>query len=190
MKTRDEALKLLKEHNKDDNHIKHAFAVEAAMRYFAEQKEEDPDLWGLAGLVHDIDWEETQETPEKHTSVGAEWLKEEGYPQEVVRAVQAHGWGICSDVEPVTEMEKTLYAVDELTGLIMAAALVRPSRSLTDLKVKSVKKKWKDKGFARGVDREVIDRGIEKLGTSRDELIDGVIQAMRPIEKELGLGQE
>lgn len=188
MKTRDEALNLLKEHNRDNNHIKHALAVEAAMRYFAGQKGGDPDLWGMTGLLHDIDWEETQEDPEKHTSVGAQWLKEAGYPEEIVRAVQAHGWGICSDVEPVSDMEKTLYAVDELTGLVMAAALVRPSRSLQDLKVKSVKKKWKDKAFARGVDRDIIDKGVEKLGTTRDELIEGVLQAMRPIEKDLGLG--
>src|SRR6056297_268119 len=190
MKTRQEAWGLLKEHNKDEKHIQHALAVEAAMRFFAEKKGEDADTWGIAGLLHDIDWEEVQDTPEKHTHEGASWLSSEGYPEEIVRAVQAHGWGMCSDVEPLTDMEKNLYGVEGPKGTITAAALVRPSRSLEDLKVKSVKKKWKDKAFARGVNREVIDKGVEMLNTTRDELIEDVLEAMRPVEKELGLGRE
>ncbi len=186
---REKALALLKEHNREEGHIQHAFAVEATMRYFGEKKGEDPELWGLVGLLHDIDWEETQETPEKHCSLAPQWLKDAGYSDEIIRAVQAHGWSICSDVEPLTEMEKTLFAIDELTGLIITTALVRPGKSLQDLKVKSVKKKWKDKRFAAGVDREIIIKGAEMLGVTIEDLIDGTIEAMKPVEKELGLGE-
>jgi putative nucleotidyltransferase with HDIG domain len=187
--TRENAWELLKEYNEDEGHLRHALAVEACMRYFASKSGEDEDIWGLAGLVHDLDWERVSEKePENHTKLAAAVLEEKGYPREVIRAVQAHGWGICSDVEPLSEMEKTLYSVDELTGLVMTTALVRPSRSLSDLSVKSVKKKWKDKRFAAGVDRELIERGAAMMGIELTDLIDGVIQAMRPIEKDLGLG--
>jgi putative nucleotidyltransferase with HDIG domain len=175
MMSRDEALALLEQYNKEQSHIKHALAVEAAMRYFAEKEGEDGDLWGITGLLHDIDWELTQETPEKHTHVGASILEEKGFPPEVVRAQSL--------------MEKYLYAVDELTGFITAVALVRPGKSLQDLTVKSVKKKWKDKAFARGVDREVIAKGAEILGRPLEELIGEVIEALKPIEKEIGLGE-
>jgi len=187
--TRDEALALLKKHNSDEGHIRHGLAVEAAMRYYARKTGGDEDTWGLAGLVHDMDWEETMETPERHTHVGAEILEKEGCSADVVRAVLAHGWGICSDVKPESDMEKYLYAVDELTGFVSAVALVRPGRSLQDLKVKSVKKKWKDKAFARGVDRDVIQKGSELLDVPLEELIEGVIEALRPVEKEIGLGE-
>jgi putative nucleotidyltransferase with HDIG domain len=187
---RDEALKLLKEHNTEEGHIKHALAVEAAMRHFARKAGEDEDLWGITGLLHDLDWEKTQQTPERHTHVGAQILREEGYPEEVVRAVLSHGWGICSDVRPESNMEKHLYAVDELTGFITAVALVRPGKSLQDLKVKSVKKKWKDKAFARGVDRDVIQKGADILGQPLEELIGEVIEALRPVEREIGLGED
>ena len=190
MLSRDEAMALLKEYNKEQGHIRHALAVEAAMRYFAGKLNEDVDLWGITGLLHDIDWEITQETPEKHTHDGAKILEENGFPQEVVRAVLSHGWGICSDVEPQSLMEKYLYAVDELTGFITAVALVRPGKSLQDLKVKSVKKKWKDKAFAKGVDREVIAKGAEILGQPLEKLIEEVIEALKPVEKEIGLGEE
>jgi len=186
---KEEALKLLKEHNTEEGHIKHALAVEAAMRHFARKAGEDEDLWGITGLLHDLDWEKTQETPDRHTHVGAQILEEEGYPAEVVRAVLSHGWGICSDVEPESNMEKHLYAVDELTGFVTAVALVRPGKSLQDLKVKSVKKKWKDKAFARGVDRDVIQKGADILGQPLDELIGEVIEALRPVEREIGLGE-
>lgn len=186
--TREEALELLKEHNKDLGHIRHAMAVEACMRYFATKYGENPDLWGIAGLVHDLDWEEVAETaPESHTHVGAKILEDLNYPAEVVRAVLAHGWGICSDVEPVSNMEKTLFSIDELTGLVMTTALVRPSRSLSDLTVKSVKKKWGDKRFAAGVDRQLIEKGASMMGMELSDLIDGVIEAMKPIQTELGL---
>lgn len=186
--SREEAMNVLREYNKDESHIKHALAVEAAMRYFARKADADMEKWGVVGLLHDIDWERTQDTPERHTHEGALWLEAKGYPEDIVRAVKAHGWGLVSDVKPVSLMEKTLYAVDELTGLVIAAALVRPSKSLQDLTVKSVKKKWKDKAFARGVNRDVILKGAEMLDVVIDELIDGVISALQPIEEELGLG--
>ena len=146
---RDNAIALLREHNKDEGHIKHGFAVEACMRYFAKKTDSDEDLWGITGLLHDLDWEEVAETsPDQHTHVTATILKDKEYPEEMIRAIQAHSWGLTSDVEPLTDMEKTLYTVDELTGLIMTTALVRPSKSLMDLTPKSVKKKWKDKRFA------------------------------------------
>lgn len=186
--TRENALDLLKKHNKDEGHIKHAFAVEASMKFFAEKMGGDVEKWGMAGLLHDIDWEEMQETPERHTIEGARWLSEEGYPEDIVRAVLSHGWGICSDVQPENDMEKVLFTVDELTGLVMTAALVRPSRSVQDLEVKSVKKKWKDKAFAKGVDRELIVKGAEMIPMPLDTVIEWVILAMRRIEPELGLG--
>lgn len=186
--TRENALDLLKKHNKDEGHIKHALAVEASMKFFAEKMGGDVEKWGMAGLLHDIDWEEMQETPERHTIEGARWLSEEGYPEDIVRAVLSHGWGICSDVQPENDMEKVLFTVDELTGLVMTAALVRPSRSVQDLEVKSVKKKWKDKAFAKGVDRELIIKGAEMIPMPLDTVIEWVILAMRRIEPELGLG--
>jgi len=186
--TRENALDLLKKHNKDEGHIKHALAVEASMKFFAEKMGGDVEKWGMAGLLHDIDWEEMQETPERHTIEGARWLSEEGYPEDIVRAVLSHGWGICSDVQPENDMEKVLFTIDELTGLVMTAALVRPSRSVQDLEVKSVKKKWKDKAFAKGVDRELIVKGAEMIPMPLDTVIEWVILAMRRIEPELGLG--
>jgi putative nucleotidyltransferase with HDIG domain len=187
--TRDEAMKMLREHNSEVAHIRHALAVEAAMRHFAKLHGEDENKWGLAGLVHDIDWETTNDDPSRHTHVGAGWLKEAGYPDDIVRAVLAHGWGICSDVEPLSPMEKHLYAVDELTGFVTAVALVRPGKSLQDLTVKSVKKKWKDKAFARGVDRDVIEKGTSILDTPLEDLIENVIEALKPVEREIGLGE-
>ena len=186
--SRSDTLELLRKHNKDEGHIRHALAVEATMRWFARKAGADEDLWGIAGLIHDIDWEEMQATPQLHTKEGAKWLRSEGYPEEIARAVEAHGWGICSDVEPKSPMEKTLFTIDELTGMVITAALVRPSRSLSDLEVKSVKKKWKDKAFARGVDRDLILKGADMMGVQLDDLIQGVIEAMRPVERELGLG--
>ncbi|HOK19095.1 MAG TPA: HDIG domain-containing protein [Thermosynergistes sp.] len=184
--SRERAWQLLVSHNKEDAHLKHALAVEAAMRHFARRAGEDEELWGIVGLLHDLDYEEFP-TIEEHTRKAAVWLEEEGYPPEVIRAVQAHGWDI-NGVEPQSLMEKTIYALDELTGFVIAVALVRPSKSLNDLEVKSVKKKWKDKAFARGVDRTVIEKGAELLGEPLDVLIQEVIYALRPIEKELGLG--
>jgi putative nucleotidyltransferase with HDIG domain len=187
---REEAMALLRKHNSQIGHIRHALAVEAAMRFFARANSEDEEEWGLAGLVHDIDWETTIDEPSRHTHLGASWLREAGYPDNIVRAVLAHGWGICSDVEPLSLMEKYLYAVDELTGFVTAVALVRPGKSLQDLTVKSVKKKWKDRAFARGVNREVIEKGTALLEKTLEGLVEGVIEALRPIEKEIGLGEE
>lgn len=186
MQTREEGMLFLREHNKEEGHIRHALAVEAVMRYFAKHYGQDVDLWGLTGLMHDIDWEQTQ-TAELHPMVGAKWLEEKAYPAELIRAVLAHGWD-WSGVEPLTEMEKTLYTVDELSGFVTAVALVRPSKSLMDLEVKSVKKKWKDKAFAKGVDRGIIEKGCVLMDKSLDQLIEMTIEAMRPCEKEIGLG--
>ena len=169
--------------------MKHALAVEAAMRYFARKTGGDEELWGITGILHDVDWEKTMETPELHTANAVDWLREAGWPEEIVRAVRSHSWKLLQDdVPPETDMEKTLYAIDELTGFVTAVALVRPSKSVQDLEVKSVKKKFKDKAFARGVDRDCIRRGAELMGVSLDELMADVIESLKPVETEIGLG--
>ena len=161
MPTREEAWQLLSEYNQSESLLRHARAVEGVMRFFARKRGGDPELWGVIGLVHDIDYERF---PQEHCKKCVEIFREHGWPEEMIRAVVSHGWGLCSDVEPVSELEKILYTIDELTGLIAAAALVRPSKSTLDLEVKSVKKKWKDKYFAAGVNREVIEAGAQRLG--------------------------
>lgn len=186
--TREEALELLKKHNNDASHIRHAFAVEGTMRHFARKLGEDEELWGVLGLLHDIDWEKTMEDPARHCHLAPQLLREAGVDESLVRAVQSHGYGICTDVKPESAMEKVLFTIDELTGLIVTAGLVRPSRSLADLELKSVKKKWKDKAFARGVDREIIQKGAEMAGLPLDEVIEETILALRPIEDAIGLG--
>jgi len=183
--TREQALALLKEFNRNEGLIKHALAVEAVMRYRARKLGEDEEMWGVIGLVHDLDYEQF---PDQHCARTGEILRERGWPEEYVRAAVSHGWGICSDVEPLSELEKTLYAVDELTGLVTATALVRPSRSVMDMTAKSVKKKWKDKAFAAGVNREIIAKGAEMLGVELSELITDTIAGMREVADELGLG--
>jgi len=182
--TRENALSLLKKHNND---IKHALAVEATMRYFAEKMGGDPNLWGFVGIIHDIDWEKCENEVSKHCNLAPQILREEGVSDEIIHAVQSHGYGICTNVKPENDMEKTLYTIDELTGLIITAGLVRPSKSLSDLEVSSVKKKWKDKAFARGVNRELILKGAEMMGKPIEEIIEWVILALRPVEKEIGL---
>jgi len=182
--TRDEALELLKQFNQTDRAIKHALAVEAVMRHMAGRLGGNAELWGLVGLIHDLDFERF---PDQHCTKSREILTERGWPEDLIRAAISHGWGICSDVEPRSDMEKALYAVDELTGLVVATALVRPSRSLADLTAKSVKKKWKDKRFAAGVDRGVIEKGAQMLGVELSELITDVIEGMRPVADQLGL---
>ena len=157
---RKEAFELLKKYNETDSLINHALAVEGVMRHFARENGEDEEKWGIIGLVHDLDYEKY---PERHCQVTEKILREENWPDEYIRAVLSHGWGIVTDIKPESQLEKTLYAVDELTGLITACALVRPSKSVQDLKVKSVKKKWKQKSFAAGADREIIMRGAEML---------------------------
>jgi len=167
--TREAAWKLLVEYNPSVSLQHHALAVEAVMRHFARSAGEDEDLWGLVGMAHDIDYEQ------------------HGWPEEYVRAVVSHGWGICSDVEPLSLMEKTLFAIDELTGLVSAAALVRPSRSVLDLPVKSVMKKWKDRSFAAGVDRAVIEKGAAMLGVELPALTESTIEGMRTAAEAIGL---
>ncbi len=182
--TREAAWELLKEFIQSDNLLRHALAVEAVMRYLARKRGADEDEWGVAGLVHDIDYERF---PEEHCRRAAEILRARGWPEPYVRAVVSHGWGICSDVEPSTDLEKALYAVDELTGLVAAAALVRPSKSVLDLPPKSVQKKWKDKAFAAGADRTVIERGAAMLGVELSELIADTIEGMKTAAREIGL---
>ena len=182
--SREEAWTLLTRHNRSETLIKHALAVEAVMRYSAQKRGEDPDVWGIVGLVHDLDYEAY---PDQHCRQSEKMLREQDWPELYIRAVVSHGWGICSDVQPQSEMEKVLYAIDELTGLVAAAALVRPSQSVLDLPVKSVKKKWKDKRFAAGVDRSIIEKGAAMLGTDLNELIDDTIQGMRQAAVAIGL---
>jgi len=182
--TRDEALTLLRQYNKNEALIKHALAVEAVMRYCARKRGQDAELWGLVGLVHDLDYEQF---PQQHCHKSGQILREQGWPEEYIRAVMSHGWGICTDVEPRTDLEKTLYAMDELTGLVAATALVRPSKSVLDTTAKSVKKKWKEKSFAAGVNREVIEKGAALLGTDLNQLIEDAIAGMREAAEEIGL---
>lgn len=182
--TRDEALALLRQYNQNEALIRHALAVEAVMRYCARKRGQDPELWGLIGLVHDLDYEQF---PEQHCHKSGQILRERGWPEEYIRAVMSHGWGICTDVEPATDLEKTLYAMDELTGLIAATALVRPSKSVLDTTTKSVKKKWKEKSFAAGVNREVIEKGAALLGVDLNVLIEDAIAGMREAAEAIGL---
>jgi predicted hydrolase (HD superfamily) len=182
--TRADAFALLCELNETDRARKHALAVEAAMRHFAARAGEEVELWGIVGLVHDLDYEKF---PHEHCTRTAAILRERHWPEPLVRAVVSHGFGVCSDVEPRSRMEKTLFAVDELCGLVSACALVRPSKSVLDLEVKSVRKKWKEKAFAAGVDRNVIERGAAMLGVELDTLIAEVIAALRPVADTLGL---
>ncbi|MGD8901826.1 MAG: HDIG domain-containing protein, partial [Desulfobacterales bacterium] len=166
--TREEALALLKQYNKNESLIKHALAVEGVMRYMARKRGEDEEKWGVIGLIHDLDYEQF---PDQHCKKTEVILKENNWPEEFIRAVVSHGWGICTDVKPESDMEKVLYAIDELTGLVVTSALVRPSKSVMDMKAKSVKKKWKQKQFAAGVDRSIIEKGAEMLGVELSELI-------------------
>lgn len=182
--TREEAYQLLTEYNKSDSLIKHALAVEGVMRYFARKRGEDEEKWGVIGLIHDLDYEQF---PEEHCHKSEEILKEKGWPEEYIRAVVSHGWGLCSEVEPQTELEKVLYAIDELTGLVVTTALVRPSKSIMDVKVKSVKKKWKDKRFAAGVDRSIIEKGAQMLGMEVSDLITDTLAGMQEVAEEIGL---
>ncbi len=182
--TRKEAFELLKEFNQNESLIKHALAVEAVMRYFADKFSQDQEKWGIIGLIHDLDYEKF---PQQHCKKTEEILKERNWPDDYIRAILSHGWGTCTDVAPAGQMEKILYTVDELTGLIAAAALVRPSRSVLDMEAKSVKKKWKEKSFAAGVDRSIIQRGAGMLGVELDELFTDTIMGMRQAAAQIGL---
>lgn len=183
MPTRENAYSLLKNYNTDAL-VTHGLAVEGAMRHLAQRANEDIEKWGIVGLLHDLDYEQF---PQLHCHKSAEILREHGYDEEIIRAIMSHGFGMCTDIEPLSTMEKTLYAVDELTGLVTACALVRPSGSVMDLEVSSVKKKFKQRSFAAGASREVIEKGCEMLDVSLDVLIFDVIQAMRAIAPTLGL---
>ena len=182
--TREDAWRILNEYNKNESLIKHALAVEGVMRYFARKLGEDEEMWGVIGLVHDLDYEQF---PKQHCKKTEEILKENEWPEDYIRAVISHGWGICTDVEPKTQLEKILYTIDELTGLVVTSALVRPSKSVMDIKAKSVKKKWKDKRFAAGVDRSIIEKGAGMLGMDLTELITDTIMGMRDVAEEIGL---
>lgn len=182
--TREGAFALLSEFNKTERTIKHALAVEAVMRHVARKRGGDEEKWGVVGLIHDLDFERF---PEQHCTKTGEILRERGWPEEIVRAAVSHGWGICSDVEPLSDMEKALFAVDELTGLVAATALVRPSKSIMDVRPKSVKKKWKQKQFAAGVDRSIIEKGAAMLGVALCELIADTIEGMQQVADQIGL---
>jgi len=182
--TREKAIALLREFNENEHLIKHALAVEAVMRHMARRRGEDEGFWGAVGLIHDLDYERY---PDQHCRMTETILRERDWPEEMIHAVVSHGWGICSDVEPTHVMEKALYAIDELTGLVTAVVLVRPSKSLADLAVKSVLKKWKDKGFAAGANRDVIEKGASLLGLELPNLIGEVIDGMKAAAGDLGL---
>jgi len=182
--TRGKALELLHRYNESESLRKHAYAVEGVMRYMARKRGEDEEKWGIVGLVHDLDYEKF---PDQHCSKTGEILGEQGWPEEYIRGAVSHGWGICSDVMPQTPLEKALYAIDELTGLVATTALIRPSKSVLDVQVKSVKNKWKDKRFAAGVDRSIIEKGAQMLGVELDELIDDTIKGMQEVAEAIGL---
>jgi len=182
--TREEALEIFKKYNKSESLLRHALSVEAVMRYIAKKLNEDEHEWGIVGLLHDIDWEMY---PEEHCKKSTEILNKHNIPQHYIRAVASHGYQICSDIKPESLMEKYLYTIDELTGLVATTALVRPSKSIMDTKVKSVKKKWKDKRFAAGVDRDLIEKGANNLGLEVSDVIEITIEGMKEVAKEIGL---
>jgi predicted hydrolase (HD superfamily) len=182
--TRDQAYQLLLKFNQSESLIKHALSVEAVLRHFAEIYAQDENKWGIIGLVHDLDYDKY---PEQHCKMTRHILEQENWPEEYIRAIVSHGWGICSDTEPVHIMEKVLYTIDELTGLITATVLVRPSRSILDLELKSVKKKWNIKTFAAGANREVIEKGAEMMGADLDHVIRETIEGMKKVAPQIGL---
>jgi len=177
--SREQALALLQKYNKEPFHIQHALTVEGVMRWYAQENGEDADFWGLVGLLHDIDFEVY---PDQHCQMAPQLLAEINAGDEMVHAICSHGYGLCSDVEPANLMENILFTVDELTGLIGAAARMRPSKSVMDMELSSLKKKFKDKKFAAGCSRDVIKQGAERLGWSLDEVLDKTILAMRSCE--------
>ena len=183
--SRESALALFKQYNKSESLLKHALSVEGVMRYMAKKSGEDEEKWGIIGLIHDLDYEMY---PDQHCIMTEKILKENNWPEEYIRAVLSHGWGLVTNVKPESLLERTIYAIDELTGLVATSALVRPSKSVMDMEARSVKKKWNDKRFAAGVDRSVIEKGAEMLGVSLDDLITDCIMGMRTGANEIGLG--
>jgi predicted hydrolase (HD superfamily) len=184
MLNRDDALRLWHEHNHEDSLLRHALSVEAAMRHFAAKYGEDTEYWGLVGLLHDVDYEEH---PAEHLQFVRPILLGAGCDEDFIRAVESHGWGLCSEVRPEKTMEKVLFACDELTGFISACALMRPSKSVLDLEVKSVKKKWGTPAFAAKIRRDIIQQGADMLGIPLEELIGETILALREIHADIGL---
>jgi putative nucleotidyltransferase with HDIG domain len=182
--TREQAVALWRQWNSDESLWRHALSVEAAMRHFARKYGEDEEYWGLVGLLHDVDYEKY---PEEHLRHAREILGSAGFDDAFIHSVESHGWGICIDVEPTHVMEKVLFATDELTGFIAACAYVRPSRSVLDMEVKSVKKKWGSAAFAAGVRRNIIEQGAQMLGIPLEELIGETILALREAAAETGL---
>lgn len=182
--TREDGLILFKKYNKSESLYRHALAVESVMKYMARKHGEDEEMWGVIGLIHDLDYEMY---PDQHCKMTGVIMREEGWPEDYIRAVISHGYGICSDAEPLTLLEKTLFAIDELTGLVTTSALVRPSKSVLDMEARSVRKKWTDKRFAAGVDRGVIERGAANIGVELDDLISDTIMGMREVAEEIGL---
>lgn len=182
---RQQAWELLIRYNQSESLRRHALAVEGVMRHFAERYPgADPEMWAIAGLLHDLDYEQY---PNEHCHKSAEILRSANIDDRLVRAVMSHGFGICTEVEPQSDMEKVLYTIDELTGLITAAALMRPSRSVLDLELKSLKKKYKTPSFAAGVDRQIIEQGAASLGLSLDEVLEQCILGMRTVAPAIGL---
>jgi putative nucleotidyltransferase with HDIG domain len=182
--SRQDALALLGEFNNSQSLLNHAAAVEAVMRCMARKAGQNEDEWGIAGLIHDLDYERF---PEQHCHKAEEILRSRGWPELYIRAMMSHGWGICTEVAPESLLEKTLFAVDELVGFVTACALVRPSKSVTDLEVSSVRKKWKQKTFAAGANREIIQKGADMLGVPLEQLMADVIAGMREVASEIGL---
>lgn len=184
---REKAYALLKKYNDSESLVNHGLAVSGIMAHFAELEDEDPDYWGLVGLLHDLDYEKH---PEEHCVKVVEILKEHNYDDSFIQSIVSHGYEICSDVKPSHQMEKILYGIDELAGLITACAYMRPSKSVNDLELKSVKKKFKTSSFAAGVNREIIKKGAELSGYSLDQLICESILGMRKVADEIGLGNQ
>lgn len=182
--TRTQAWELLTRYTQSDSLLKHALAVEAVMRHFAPLYHDDPEKWGIIGLIHDLDYEKFSQ---QHCYKTAEILQEHDWPPDYIHAVLSHGWEICTDTEPENHMEKVLFAIDELTGLVATSALVRPSGSILDLTAKSVKKKWKDKAFAAKIDRTIIQKGAAMLGMELTDLIAETIRAMQSVAEKIGL---
>ncbi len=187
MITREFAYELLEKYNKNRSLVTHGLSVEAAMRYFARQNGEDETYWGIVGLLHDLDYEMY---PDQHCIKSGELLAEAGVDADIIHAVVSHGWKMCTDVEPILYMEKVLYTIDELTGLITAGVLMRPTKSILDLEVKSVKKKFKTASFAAGVNREVILEGCEMIGMDLDTVMLWTIEGMKEAAAEIGLAGE
>lgn len=182
--TRDQAYQLLLQYNQTPGLIKHALAVEATMRHFAQHFNQDPEVWGIIGLIHDLDYEKY---PDIHCQMTEKILQENGWPEDYIRAALSHGWGICTDLKPESLLEKTLFTIDELTGLVTTSALVRPTKSILDMKAKSVKSKWADKRFAAKIDRSIIEKGAVMMGMELTQVIELTIEGMAKIADQLEL---